>query len=135
MRTQQSTTRQAPSTSSCSDPELFAVLVRTRAAEWVASLPDGLDTIISEDGANISGGQRQRIALARALLVQPRLLILDEPTAHLDQATAQPLLRDLLAATREAGVGVLLISHGWIDPQDVDEVFTIRAGRIDQAVV
>ncbi len=109
-------------------PELFAVLVRTRAEEWVASLPDGLDTIISEDGANISGGQRQRIALARALLVQPRLLILD-------QATAQPLLRDLLAATREAGVGVLLISHGWIDPQDVDEVFAIRAGRIDQAAV
>ncbi len=117
------------------DAELFAVLVRTRAEEWVASLPDGLDTIISEDGANISGGQRQRIALARALLVQPRLLILDEPTAHLDQATAQPLLRDLLAATREAGVGVLLISHGWIDPRDVDEVFAIRAGRIDRAVV
>jgi thiol reductant ABC exporter CydC subunit len=112
------------------DAELLRALDRVRALAWVTALPAGLDTTITEDGGNISGGQRQRLALARVLLTEARFLILDEPTAHLDRETARPLLEDLLAAARESGLGVLLISHDAIDPTLVDEVVSIQAGRI-----
>ena len=70
------------------DAELWAVLQRARLAEWVASLPAGLDTQVGEEGTKLSGGQRQRLVLARALLAGAPILLLDEPTAHLDPATA-----------------------------------------------
>jgi ABC-type multidrug transport system fused ATPase/permease subunit len=82
----------------------------------VASLPDGLDTRVGERGRALSGGQRQRLALARAFLADPSVLVLDEPTAHLDTATAGALLDDLW---REAGGrSVLLITHGDAGPFD-----------------
>ena len=62
---------------------------RARLGEWVASLPDGLDTLVGEEGAQLSGGQRQRLTLARALLSDAPVLVLDEPTAHLDPETAR----------------------------------------------
>jgi ATP-binding cassette, subfamily C, bacterial CydC len=80
----------------------------------VASLPDGLETVVGERGRALSGGQRQRLALARAFLADPAVLVLDEPTAHLDSATAEGLLDDLW---REAGErSVLLITHGDAGP-------------------
>ncbi len=66
--------------------------------EWVRSLPDGLATTVGEHGARLSGGQRQRIALARALLADVRMLILDEPTEHLDEPTARAFIADLESA-------------------------------------
>ena len=114
------------------DAQLMQALRQARADTWVASLPAGLDTTLAEDGGNVSGGQRQRLALTRALLARPRLLILDEPTAHLDAATAEPLLRDLLDAARESGVGVLLITHDQIDPRLVDVTYDLRHGRIER---
>jgi ABC-type multidrug transport system fused ATPase/permease subunit len=93
-----------------SDAELLRALGNARLGEWVASLPDGLDTAVGERGRALSGGQRQRLALARAFLADPAVLVLDEPTAHLDTATAAALLEDLW---REAGDrSVLLITHG-----------------------
>ena len=92
------------------DAELRRALAGAQLGEWVASLETGLDTVVGERGRDLSGGQRQRLALARALLADPSVLVLDEPTAHLDTATAAALLDDLW---RDAGDrSLLLVSHG-----------------------
>ena len=86
-----------------SDDELDARAAAGAACcDWVESLPDGLDTLVGEEGRGLSGGQRQRVALARALLADAPVLVLDEPTAHLDPATAERLMEDVLAAAGDA---------------------------------
>ncbi|HWS32482.1 MAG TPA: thiol reductant ABC exporter subunit CydC [Actinoplanes sp.] len=92
-----------------SDGELHEALRQARLLDWVQSLPDGLDTLVGEHGMALSGGQRRRLALARLLLTDARVLILDEPTEHLDDATAAALTGDLLAAAGPRTV--LLITH------------------------
>ena len=91
------------------DQELWDALRRAQLSGWVSSLSDGLETLVGEEGAQLSGGQRQRLTLARALLSDAPVLLLDEPTAHLDPDTADALVRDVLAAAD--GRSVLLISH------------------------
>ena len=112
------------------DDGLFAALDDAGIGGWVQDLPDGLDTQIREQGTNISGGQRQRIALARAILADWRFLVLDEPTAHLDEATADIVLRDLLTAARQRGLGVVLITHRRVERTLVDRVVELRDGRL-----
>jgi len=93
-----------------SDAELRAALAHARLWAWVASLPAGLDTVVGERGRALSGGQRQRLALARAFLADPSVLVLDEPTAHLDEPTAAALLDDLWQQAGDRSV--LLVTHG-----------------------
>ena len=112
------------------EDELRAALARARLLEWADSLPDGLDTLVGEHGARLSGGQRQRLALARALLADFPVLVLDEPAEHLDLPTADALTADLLAATK--GRTTLLITHRLAGLQDVDEVLVLDAGRVVQ---
>lgn len=110
------------------DPELGDVLDRVRLGEWVASLPAGLDTLVGEEGTELSGGQRQRLVLARALLAGAPVLVLDEPTAHLDAATASALMEDVLAAAE--GKTVLLITHRSEGLERMNEIVTLEAGRV-----
>jgi thiol reductant ABC exporter CydC subunit len=91
------------------EPEVEQALRQARIWDWVASLPDGLGTQVGEAGSELSGGQRQRIVLARALLAGAPVLVLDEPTAHLDHDTASALMRDVMAVADDRTV--LLITH------------------------
>jgi len=100
-------------------------LRRAKVGEWVASLPDGADTLVGEEGTQLSGGQRQRVALARALLSEAPVLVLDEPTAHLDPETAEELVGDILSAAD--GRSVLLITHRPEGLDLVDEVVVLAA--------
>ncbi|MCL6297361.1 thiol reductant ABC exporter subunit CydD [Streptomyces kronopolitis] len=113
------------------DQDLWDALGRARLADWVRGLPDGLDTMVGEHGARLSGGQRQRLALARALLADFPVLVLDEPAEHLDLATADALTADLLAATE--GRTTVLITHRLTGLDAVDEVLVLDRGRIVQS--
>jgi thiol reductant ABC exporter CydC subunit len=113
------------------DELVWGALERAGAADWVRTLPDGLDTFVGEDGALLSGGQRQRIALARALAADARFLILDEPTAHLDELTARAVIEDLTAGAGECGV--LVITHSEVGLDCFDQVLELRDGRIAPA--
>lgn len=110
--------------------ELRDALARARLLEWAEGLPDGLDTLVGEHGARLSGGQRQRLALARALLADFPVLVLDEPAEHLDLPTADALTQDLLAATE--GRTTLLITHRLAGLEAVDEVIVLDEGRVVQ---
>jgi len=110
------------------DVEIEAALRQARLWDWVRSLPAGWDTRVGEEGRELSGGQRQRIVLARALLADAAVLILDEPTAHLDPETADALLRDVLAAAGRRSV--LLITHRAEGLDRVDQIVTLAAGRV-----
>ncbi|MER7644595.1 thiol reductant ABC exporter subunit CydD [Streptomyces sp. NPDC126522] len=112
------------------EDELRAALERARLLDWADGLPEGLDTLVGEHGARLSGGQRQRLALARALLADFPVLVLDEPAEHLDLATADALTADLLAATE--GRTTLLITHRLAGLEDVDEVIVLDEGRVVQ---
>lgn len=110
------------------DAELEDALRRARISEWVATLPDGMDTLVGEEGTWLSGGQRQRIGLARAFLADAPLLILDEPTAHLDPMTARALMDDVIEAL--GGRTLLLITHRPEGLERMDEVVELDGGRL-----
>jgi len=111
-----------------SDDQIAAALRRAGVWSWVSSLPSGLDTYVGETGDQVSGGQRRRIALARAFLSGAPLLILDEPTAHLDRATAEAILEDLLSGADDTGL--LVITHDPLMLDRFDEVLRLENGRI-----
>lgn len=112
------------------DDELWDVLRRVRLADDVAVLPDGLETEVGPQGARLSGGMRGRLALARALLADPEVLVLDEPTTHLDPDTRDAVLDDILAAT--AGRTVLLVTHDLSRLDRFDEIAVVVGGRVVQ---
>ncbi|MFJ3231320.1 thiol reductant ABC exporter subunit CydD [Streptomyces sp. NPDC086787] len=112
------------------ETDLRGALARARLLDWADGLPDGLDTLVGEHGARLSGGQRQRLALARTLLADFPVLVLDEPAEHLDLPTADALTADLLAATE--GRTTLLITHRLAGLEAVDEVIVLDAGRVVQ---
>ncbi len=108
--------------------DLEAALERARLLDWVRELPDGLRTEVGVRGARMSGGQRQRLALARALLADPPILIADEPGEHLDTATADAIVSDLLAASPMRAT--LLITHRMVGLRAADEVIVLEHGEV-----
>jgi ATP-binding cassette, subfamily C, bacterial CydC len=106
-----------------SDQQLEDALRRARIWDWIQSLPQGLDTLVGEEGRELSGGQRQRIVLARALLADAPVLVLDEPTAHLDPETAARLIDDVFACA--GNKTVLLITHRPEGLELVEEIVTL----------
>jgi ATP-binding cassette, subfamily C, bacterial CydC len=109
-----------------SDDEIEDALRRARILDWVRGLPDGCDTLVGEEGRELSRGQRQRLVVARALLANAPVMVLDEPTAHLDPPTAERLIDDVLDAAADRSV--LLITHRPEGLDRMDEVVALRGG-------
>ena len=108
--------------------ELAAAARRAQLGPWIDSLPQGMETPVGEQGGRLSGGQRQRVALARALLAAAPVLVLDEPTAGLDRATARRLVDDVVTASD--GSTLLYVTHRDEELRPFDEVVVVDAGRV-----
>jgi thiol reductant ABC exporter CydC subunit len=112
------------------DAELETVLARAGLGDWVAELPDGLETDVGQDGALLSGGQRQRLTLARGLLAPGGLLILDEPTSHLDAQSEAAFLDDAHRAGVTDWTGLCVVTHRLVGMERFDEIVVIADGRV-----
>ncbi|WP_345710672.1 ABC transporter ATP-binding protein [Kineococcus glutinatus] len=110
------------------EEQLWSALERARLAEVVRALPDGLDTVVGERGYRLSGGERQRLTIARLLLASPRVVVLDEATAHLDstsEAAVQAALAEALA-----GRTALVIAHRLSTVRSADCILVVEDGRV-----
>ncbi|MFD6893399.1 ABC transporter ATP-binding protein [Rhodococcus sp. NPDC060086] len=110
------------------EEQVWDALRRARLADLIGSLPSGLDTVVGERGYRLSGGERQRLTIARLLLAQPRVVILDEATAHLDstsEAAVQEALTEALA-----GRTSVVIAHRLSTIRAADQILVVEAGRI-----
>lgn len=110
------------------DEQIWAALRGAQVADLIAGLPDGLDTVVGERGYRFSGGEKQRIAIARLLLKQPSIVILDEATAHLDSESEAAVQRALSLAL--AGRTALVIAHRLSTVRDADQILVVDGGRI-----
>ncbi len=111
-----------------SEPELLNAVDKASLAEFVASLPDGLETIVGERGARLSGGQRQRVTIARAFLKDAPILILDEATSHLDAVNEQAVRSALKVLMRHRTT--VVIAHRLSTIRDADPIVVLEAGRL-----
>ncbi|APE08338.1 ABC transporter [Rhodococcus sp. 2G] len=110
------------------EDELWDALRRARLEPLIASLPNGLDTVVGERGYRLSGGERQRLTIARLLLAHPRVVILDEATAHLD-STSEAAVQEALTEALEGRTSVV-IAHRLSTIRAADEILVVEAGRI-----
>jgi ATP-binding cassette subfamily C protein CydCD len=118
------------------DGELWAVLERVGLADHVRGLPGGLDARIGSRGAELSGGQRQRLAVARTLVAEAAVVLLDEPTAHLDPEAAQELITVLHSALADRTV--VMVTHRASELRDGDRLLrldALDAGAVELAPV
>lgn len=110
------------------DDELLRVLEGLGLGGWIGQLDRGLDTVLGERGATVSGGERQRIGLARALLADRPILVLDEPTAHLDRVAEGMVLEQVLASSH--GRSLLWVTHRLVGLEAFDEVVVLESGKV-----
>jgi ATP-binding cassette subfamily B protein len=110
------------------EEQMWEALTGARIAALVRALPDGLDTVVGERGYRFSGGEKQRLAIARLLLKQPSIVILDEATAHLDSESEAAVQRALAEALR--GRTALVIAHRLSTIREADQILVLEKGRI-----
>jgi ATP-binding cassette subfamily C protein CydCD len=110
------------------DASLRAAMASVGLQSLLADLPDGLETRMGPRGRFVSGGERRRIALARALIADRPILIVDEPTAGLDPAAARAAVQTILRATADRGL--LLVTHGTEGLEEVDEILVLGEGSV-----
>ncbi|MDQ3863465.1 MAG: ATP-binding cassette domain-containing protein, partial [Actinomycetota bacterium] len=110
------------------DEDLRRVLALARLSDLVERLPDGLQSPLGEQGLKLSGGERQRLSVARTLLKDAPLLVLDEPTANLDPVTERELLDAVYALMRDRAT--LVITHRLVRMEEMDEILVLEGGRI-----
>ncbi|MBA0125919.1 ABC transporter ATP-binding protein [Haloechinothrix sp. YIM 98757] len=110
------------------EEQMYAALDRARLGSLVASLPDGLDTVVGDRGYRLSGGERQRLTIARLLLAQPRVVVLDEATAHLD-AESEAAVAAALADALD-GRTALIIAHRLSTIRSADQILVVDGGTI-----
>jgi ATP-binding cassette subfamily C protein CydC len=113
---------------SASPEEIEAAARAAQIHEFILGLPKGYDTLIGEQGFRLSGGERQRLAIARALLRDSPVLILDEPTANLDPQTEKQVLNTLFETMRKKTS--VLITHRLIGLENVDQILVMEDGKI-----
>ena len=113
------------------EEELWAALRQAQLADFVEGLPQGLDNIIGEGGVNLSGGQARRIAIARAVLKDSPILILDEPSEGLDAVTEAKFLQDLRALMQ--GRTVIYITHRLLGLEDMDRIYVLADGQVRES--
>jgi len=113
-----------------SEGDVAEAVRRTKLKDFIDTLPEGLHTVLSEDGDNLSGGQRQRVSLARSFLKNSPVYIFDEPTASLDPETEKQIVRQTDEAVRQDGVTSIIISHNSKTIENCDKIYTIREGII-----
>jgi ABC-type multidrug transport system fused ATPase/permease subunit len=111
-----------------SDPEIVDALRRARLGDLLDSLPDGLDTVVGERGYRLSGGERQRLTIARLLLARPRVVILDEATAHLD-SESEAAVQEALAEALD-GRTAIVIAHRLSTVRAANQIAVLEHGRI-----
>jgi ABC-type multidrug transport system fused ATPase/permease subunit len=115
-----------------SNAEIWAVLEKSGAREFIESLPNGLDTPLGERGVMLSGGQRQRIALARALIQQVPVLILDEPTSSLDSEVEKDIQESLASMRQTGNLTIIVIAHRLSTIRNADKIVVLQKGQIIQ---
>jgi len=113
-----------------SDEQLWQALEQAYAADFVRQLPQGLNTVLGTRGFGLSGGQAHRLALARLFLLDPQLVLLDEPTAYLDPKTRNAVIRNIIQFCQHRSL--IIATHDPAIAQMVDHCWVIEEGQIKE---